>query len=141
MAFIGNFICTSFKKELMNAEHDLDTHTIKMALYDSSASLDASTTAYSTTNEVTGTGYTAGGATMTGASLSTDGTVAYVDFDDVSWASSTITARGALVYNDTHASNAAIAVLDFGGDKVSQNTTFTVSLPAGAAATAIIRIE
>lgn len=136
---ITQAFCTSAKADFLGGVHDLDTDTIKMALYTSDATLDASTTAYSSTNEVVGTGYTAGGLTLTGASISVDGTTAIVDFSDPTWSSATITARGALIYNASK-SNKAIAVFDFGGDKTSTNGNFTVILPTPAAATAIIRI-
>ena len=112
---ISQAMCTSFKGELLNKEHDLNTDTIKIALYTSSASLGAATTAYSATNEISGTGYTAGGETLGSATIATTGTTAYVDFADPSWTSATFTANGALIYNDS-ASDKAIAVLAFGGD-------------------------
>jgi hypothetical protein len=136
---ISQALCTSFKSDLLGGVHDLDTHVLKMALFTSSATLDATTTAYSTTNEVTGTGYSAGGETIANVSISTDGTTAYIDCDDVTWSSATITANGALIYNSS-ASNKAIAVLAFGGDKTSTNGDFTVQMPAPGASTAIIRI-
>jgi len=132
-------MCSSFKQELLGGIHDLDTDTIKIALYTSSATLDASTTAYSATNEVSGTGYTAGGNALASPVISLDGTTAIVDFADSTWAAATITARGALIYNASKA-NRAIAVLDFGADKTSTDGDFTVSMPAAAAATALIRI-
>jgi len=130
---------TSFKAEILGGIQDLDTDTLKLALYTSSATMDATTTAYSTTNEVSGTGYTAGGATVAGAAITTSGTTAYVDFTDTTWASATITARGALLYNSSKA-NRAIAVLDFGADKTSTAGDFTVQWPAAGASTAIVRI-
>ena len=136
---ITQAFCTSAKADFLGGVHDLDTDTIKIALYTSSATLGASTTAYSTTNEVTGTGYTAGGNTLTSPAISLDGTTAIVDFADSTWSDSTITARGALIYNASK-SNKAIAVLDFGADKSSSDGAFTVVMPAAAAATAIIRI-
>lgn len=136
---ITQAFCTSAKAEFLGGVHDLDTDTIKIALFTSSATLGASTTAYSTTNEVSGTGYTAGGNTLTSPSITLDGTTAIVDFADSVWSSSTITARGALIYNASK-SNKAIAVLDFGADKTSNGGDFTVVMPAAAAATAIIRI-
>jgi hypothetical protein len=136
---ITQAFCTSAKADFLGGVHDLDTDTIKIALYTSSATLGASTTAYSTTNEVTGTGYTAGGNTLTSPAISLDGTTAIVDFADSTWSGATITARGALVYNASK-SNKAIAVLDFGADKSSSDGAFTVVMPAAAAATAIIRI-
>jgi len=141
MAFTGNFICTSFKEEVLKKEHDLLNDAIKMALYSDSASLDADTTAYSTTNEISGTNYVAGGETMTSPVIATNDGVAYLDFDNVTWSSGAFTARGALIYNDTHASKAAIAVLDFGSNKTCADTDFTVTLPAAAKTTALIRIK
>ena len=138
---ISQGMCSSFKQQLFLGEHDLDTDTIKMALYVSAATLDASTTVYSTSNEVSssGTNYTAGGNTLTGATVSLSGTTAFVDFADTSWTTATFTARGALVYNSSK-SNKAIAVLDFGSDKTSTNGTFTVQMPVADATNAIIRI-
>lgn len=135
-------MCTSFKSELMSALHDFDNpggNTFKIALYTSSATLGASTTAYSTSNEVTGTGYTAGGETLTSVSPTTSGTTAYVDFADVTWANSTITANGALIYN-ANSSNAAVVTLAFGSDKSSSNGDFTIVFPTANATDAIIRI-
>jgi len=137
---ITQAMCTSFKEDLFQKEQDLDTDTIKIALYTSSATLDASTTAYTATNEVSGTGYTAGGETLTGATIGTSGTTAYVDFDDPEWTSASFTARGALIYNDTTAGDNAIAVLDFGGDFTVSSGTFRIVFPA-AGATAILRID
>lgn len=114
-------------------------NTYKCALYPSAATLGAATATYSPTGEVTGTGYTAGGATLTGYSATLDGTTAILDFADPSWASSTITARGCVIYDATNA-NKVKAVLDFGADIASTNGTFTVTFPAPAAATAVVRI-
>jgi hypothetical protein len=137
---ITQAMCNSFKTELLGGTHDLDTDTIKIALYTSSATLGASTTAYSTTNEVTGsTGYTAGGNTLSGASITLSGSTAIVDFSDTTWSSATITARGALIYNSSK-SDKAIAVLDFGSDKSSTNGDFTIVFPTADASNAIIRI-
>lgn len=136
---ISQAMCSSFKQQILLGEHDLDTDTIKIALYTSSATLGASTTAYTTSDEVVGTGYVAGGNTLAGATVSLSGTTAYVDFTDTTWAASTITARGALIYNSSK-SNKAIAVLDFGGDKTSTNGNFTVQFPTNDASSAIIRI-
>ena len=129
--------CTSFKLQLLQAVHDFTTDTFKIALYTSAASLGASTTVYAATNEVVAAGYTAGGNTLTGVSVLSSGTTAYVDFADTTWTTST-TARGALIYNSTKA-NKAVAVLDFGADKTSTNT-FTVQMPPNSASDAIIRI-
>jgi len=130
---------TSFKAEILGGVQDLDTDVIKIALYTSAASLDATTTVYSTSNEVIGVGYTAGGNTLASPTISTSGTTAYVDFADSSWTTATITARGALIYNSSK-SNKAIAVLDFGSDKTSTAGTFTVQMPANNATDALIRI-
>lgn len=136
---ITQSMCSSFKSEVLGGIHDLDTDVIKIALYTSSATLGASTTAYSTTNEISGTGYTAGGNTLTSPAISLDGTTAVVDFADSTWSTATITARGALIYNSSK-SNRAIAVLDFGGDKTSTSGNFTVQFPAATASTAVIRL-
>lgn len=136
---ITQAFCTSAKAEFLGGVHDLDTDTIKIALYTSEATLGASTTAYSTTHEVSGTGYTAGGLALASAAITTDGTTAIVDFVDPTWGSSSLTARGALIYNASK-SNKALAVIDFGADKTSTDGNFTVLLPAAAAATAILRI-
>ena len=140
---ISTAMCTSFKSELMSALHDFDNpggNTFKIALYTSSATLGATTTAYSATNEVaTGGGYTAGGNTLTSVSPTTSGTTAYVDFADTTWSSSTITANGALIYN-ANSSNAAVVVLAFGSDKSSSNGDFTIVFPTANATDAIIRI-
>ena len=137
---ISQAMCTSFKGEILGGTHDLDTDTIKIALYTSSASLDAATTVYSSTNEVAnGNGYTTGGNTLTGAVISTSGTTAIVDFADSTWSTASFTARGALIYNSSK-SNRAIAVLDFGSDKTSTNGNFVVQFPVADASNAIIRI-
>ena len=149
MAFSGNFMCTSFKKELLYGAHDFDASsgdTFKIALYTSSATLNAATTAYATTNEVSGTNYTAGGGTLTPVDPTSSGTTALLDFVDETWASATITARGALIYNTTpnttsiSLTNPAVIVLDFGGDKTSTAGNFTVVFPTADASNAIIRI-
>lgn len=136
---ITQAMCTSFKGELLGGIHDLDTDAIKIALYTSAATLDATTTVYSASNESSGAGYTAGGNTLTGAAISTSGTTAIVDFADTSWTSATITARGALIYNSSKA-NRAIAVLDFGSDRSSSAGTFTIQFPTPDASNAILRI-
>lgn len=127
---------TSFKAECWQAIHNLLTDTLKIALYTGNASLDASTTAYTTTDEVTGSGYTAGGLVLTGVTLGTSGYTAYVSFANPSWAGA-LTARYALIYNASKADR-SVAVLDFGADKTSV-TTFTITLPANTATTALIR--
>lgn len=130
-------LTTSFKQEVLLGVHDLDTDTIKLALYTAEASLGASTTVYGTTNEVVGTGYTAGGVILTGATVLTSGTTAYVDFDNAVWPTAAFTARGALIYNASKG-NKAIAVLDFGSDKTA-TTSFTVQMPANTVTSALIR--
>lgn len=137
MAF-DQTLTTSFKQDILLGVHDLDTDTIKMALYLASADLGADTTVYTATGETSGTGYVAGGNTLTGVTVLTSGTTAYVDFADPSWNPAAFTARGALIYNASK-SNKAIAVLDFGSDKVA-TTTFVVQMPANTADAAIIRI-
>lgn len=132
-------MCSSFKQQILLGEHDLDTDVIKIALYTSSATLGANTTVYITADEVVGVGYVAGGNTLTGATVSLSGTTAFVDFSDTTWAASTITARGALIYNSSK-SNKAIAVLDFGSDKISTSGNFTIQFPTNNASSAIIRI-
>jgi len=127
---------TSFKAELYQGIHDLDTDVIKIALYTAFADLDAGTLIYSATNEVVASGYTAGGAVMTGITVNTSGTTAYVGFTNVSFTSA-LTARGALIYNSSKG-NKSVAVLDFGSDKTS-TTTFTITMPANTSTTALIR--
>jgi len=143
MAFSGNFMCTSFKKELLEAVHNFKNSggsTFKIALYTNSASFNAATTAYTTSNEVTGTGYTAGGNTLTRVDPTSSGTTALTDFADTTWSSSTITARGAMIYNDSASGDPAVIILDFGADKTSTNGDFTVVFPTADASNAIIRI-
>lgn len=141
---ITQAMCTSFKVALLNAEMDFSadtTQVFKIALYTSSATLGASTTAYSATNEVSGTGYSAGGATLTiAANPTSSGTTAFLDFADPTWTSSTIVARGALIYLANGTTNPAIAVLDFGDDISSTAGNFTVQMPAGDSTNAILRI-
>lgn len=142
MAFTGNFMCTSFKKEALEGVHNFATggNTFKLALYTNSASFTAATTAYTASNEVGNSGaYTAGGGALTNQGVFTSGTTAYTDFADISFASSTITARGALIYNDTATGDPAVAVLDFGSDKTSTAGTFTIQFPTPTATTAILR--
>jgi hypothetical protein len=138
MAF-DQTLTTSFKQDILLGVHDLDTDTIKMALFLATADLGAATTVYTTTGETSGTGYTAGGLTLTGVTVLTADTTAYVDFADPSWNPANFTARGALIYNASK-SNKAIAVLDFGSDKTT-TTTFTVQMPANTATSALIRIS
>lgn len=150
---ITQAMATSFKAEVLLGVHDFRVtsgDTFKLALYTSSANLDATTTAYSATNEVTGAGYTAGGGTLSNlGGAVTSGTTGFVDFSDLTFSTATITARGALIYNTTPSAlsnaggtltNPAVAVLDFGSDKTSTAGDFTIVFPAAAAATAIIRI-
>lgn len=146
MPFTGNFVCTSFKDELLEGVHDFRSaggDTFKIALYTNSASFTAATTAYTATNEVSGTGYTAGGGTLVNISPVTSGTTAFVDFDDFTFSASTITARGALIYNSTPAhtyTNPTCVVLDFGSDRTSTAGNFTIVFPTADATNAIIRI-
>ena len=144
MAFTGNFMCTSFKKELMTGTHNFTTSTgdtFKLALYTNSASFTAATTAYTATNEVGNSGsYTAGGGTLTNVTPTTSGTTALTDFADLEFTSATITARGALIYNSTASGDPTVAVLDFGADKTSTTGTFTIQFPTADASNAIIRI-
>lgn len=139
---ITQAMCTSFKQQLLTGTHDFTNttgNTFKIALFTSSATLDASTTAYSTTNETSGTGYTAGGNTLTNVTPTSSGTTAFTDFADTTWSTASITARGALIYNSS-ASDAAVVVLDFGADKTSTAGDFTIQFPTADASNAIIRI-
>ena len=153
---ITQAVTTSFKSELLQGIHNFHNgsgggtttttgtgNTFKIALFTSSATLSASTTAYATTNEVSGTGYTAGGNTLTNVDPTTSGTTALTDFADTTWSSSSITARGALIYNSSTTAgtaNRAVVVLDFGADKTSTSGDFTVAFPTADASNAIIRI-
>ena len=136
---IQQTLCTSFKAELLQGVHDLTTDTLKLALFLDSADLGAATTVYSTAGEASGGGYVAGGETVTGATVNTSGTTAFVDFNNVTWPTGGFTARGALLYNASKA-NRAVAVLDFGADK-SASSPFVVTMPAATVNTALIRIE
>jgi hypothetical protein len=129
---------TSFKAELYEGIHDLIDDTIKIALFNANADLLASTTAYSTNQEVTGTGYTAGGNTLTGATVRSSGTTAYVSFDNTTWSSASFTCRGALIYNSSKA-NRSVAILNFGSDKIVANGTLTIEFPSNDVNSAIIR--
>ena len=144
MAFTGNFMCTSFKQEILQGVHNFTNgtgNTFKLALYDNSASFTAATTAYTVTNEVANSGsYAAGGGTLTNVTPTTSGTTAFTDFADLSFTSATITAFGALIYNDTAAGDPTVCVLDFGGAKTSTSGTFTIVFPTADATNAIIRI-
>jgi hypothetical protein len=140
---ITQAMCTSFKQALLDGEMDFSSDTtqvFKIALFTSSATLDASTTVYAATNEVSGTGYSTGGETLTiSTNPTTSGTTAYLSFSNVTWSTATITARGALIYQ-SGGSNPAVAVLDFGGDKTSTAGDFTIQFPTADASNAIIRI-
>jgi hypothetical protein len=135
---ISQAMATSFKSEILDEQHDLVADTLKIALYTSSATLGATTTVYSTTNEISGTGYTAGGVTLTNNAVSTSGTTAYFDADDPTWTTASFTANGALIYNSTNGDK-AIAVLAFGGDFTVSSGTFRIVFPA-AGANAIVTI-
>ena len=149
---ITQAMCTSFKKELLLGVHRFGTDsadTFKLSLYTSSASLDAASTAFTTSNEVSGTGYSSGGGTLTGVAPTTSSTTAFTDFSDLTFSSSSITARGAMIYNSTPSAadqagssltNPACIILDFGSDKTSSNGDFTIQFPTASASAAIIRI-
>lgn len=145
MAFSGNFMCTSFKQELMTGTHNFTTstgNTFKLALYDNNASFTAATTAYTATNEVSASGtYAAGGGALTNVTPTTSSTTALTDFADITFTSATITARGALIYNDSAAGDPSVVVLDFGSDKTSTSGDFQVVFPTADASSAIIRIS
>jgi hypothetical protein len=144
MAFTGNFMPTSFKVQILQGVHNFSTgsgQTFKLAMYNNSASFTAATTAYTTTNEVAASGsYVAGGGTLTKVTPTSSGTTAFTDFADISFTTATITAYGAMIYNDTATGNPAVAILDFGGAKTSTSGTFTIIFPAATATGAIIRI-
>jgi len=148
MAFTGNFMCTSFKQELLQAKHDFTASTgdtFKLALYNNSASFTAATTDYTATNEVSASGsYTAGGGTLTNVTPTTSGTTAFTDFADLTFTTATITARGAMIYNTTAGSSTgttdSVVILDFGSDKTSTAGDFTIVFPTADASNAIIRI-
>ena len=144
MAFTGNFMCTSFKSELMTATHNFTNstgNTFKLALYTNSASFTAATTAYTATNEVSASGsYSAGGGALTNVTPTTSGTTGFTDFADITFTSATITARGALIYNDSASGDPTVVVLDFGADKTSTSGDFQVVFPTADASNAIIRI-
>ena len=147
MAFSGHYMCTSFKQELLEGAHNFKNSggdTFKLAMYTNSASFNAATTAYTTSNEVSGSGYTAGGGTLTRVDPSTSGTTALTDFADLTFSTATVTARGALIYNTTTGSGSGttdtVVVLDFGSDKTSTAGDFTIQFPTADASNAIIRI-
>jgi hypothetical protein len=148
MAFSGNYMCTSFKQELLTGSHNFTNgtgDTFKLALYDNNASFDASTTDYTATNEVANSGsYSAGGGTLTNVTPTTSGTTAFTDFADITFTSATITARGALIYNTTTGAGSGttdtVIVLDFGSDKASTSGDFQIVFPTADSSNAIIRI-
>ena len=147
MALSGNYMCTSFKQELLEGAHNFKNSggdTFKLAMYTNSASFNAATTAYTTSNEVSGSGYSAGGGTLTRVDPSLSGTTALTGFADLTFTRATVTARGALIYNTTTASGSGttdtVVVLDFGSDKTSTAGDFTIQFPAADASNAIIRI-
>jgi hypothetical protein len=140
---ITSTLTTSFKTELLTGTHDFTNSTgdsFKLALYTSSATLGAATTAYTVTNEASGTNYSAGGGALTNVTPTSSGTTAFTDFADLTFGTATITARGCLIYNDTEAGDPSVAAIDFGGDKTSTAGDFTIVFPAAASSTAIIRI-
>lgn len=148
MPFTGNYLCTSFKRQLLEGVHDFrpgGTSTFKIALYTNAATFNASTTQYTAANEVAPTGsYVAGGGTLTMITPTTLGTTAFADFADITFTGATITARGALIYNATPAhtyTNPAVAVLDFGADRTVVSNNFTVVFPPATALAALIRIQ
>jgi len=141
---ITQAMTTSFKRQLLEAGHNFKTsgaggNSFKIALYTNAASLDASSTVFTTSNEASGTNYVSGGKPLTNATPTTSGTTAFCDFSDVTWAASSITARGAMIYNTSN-SNASVAILDFGADKTSTSGDFTVQFPTADATNAIIRL-
>jgi len=143
MAFTGNFMCTSFKVELMTATHDFTNstgNTFNIAMYDNNSSFTVATTAYTATDEVSGTAYVAKGNTLVNVTPTSSSTTAYTDFGDSTWSSSTITARGAMIFNDTASGDPSVVILDFGSDKSSSSGDFTIVFPTGDSTSAIIRI-
>ena len=143
MAFTGTFMCTSFKVVLMTATHNFTNSTgdaFQIAMYTNSASFTAATTAYTASNEVTGTAYVAKGNTLVNVTPTSTSTTAFTDFGDSTWSSSTITARGAMIFNDTASGDPSVVILDFGSDKSSSSGDFTIVFPTGDATSAIIRI-
>ena len=140
---ITSTLTTSFKKELLEAKHNFlasGGNSFKLALYTSSATLGATTTAFTTTGQAVGTNYTSGGAALTNVTPTSSGTTAFTDFADLTFGTATITARGCMIYNDTAAGDPSVATIDFGGDKTSTAGDFTIVFPAAASSTAIIRI-
>jgi hypothetical protein len=139
---ITQAMCTSFKKELMTATHNFATNgnTFRLALYTSSATMSASTTAYTTSQEATGTNYTAKGGALTNVAPTTSSTTAFTDFADLTFGTATVTARGCMIFNDSASGDPAVAVFDFGGNKTSTAGSFTITFPAADASNAVIRI-
>ena len=143
---ITSAICNSFKQEILEAEHNFTAstgNTFKLALYDSDATLGAGTTAYTTSEEITntsGTAYSAKGKALTSVTPTLDSSTAVCDFADVSWTSASFTARGCMIFNDSHSTDASVCVIDFGGDKTATSGTFTIQFPTADATNAIIRI-
>jgi hypothetical protein len=140
---ITQAMCTSFKKELLEAKHNFlasGGNSFKLALYTSSATMTAATTAYSTSQEASGTNYTAGGAALTNINPTSSGTTGFTDFADLTFGTATVTARGCMIYNDTASGDPAVAVFDFGGDKTSTAGSFTIQFPTADASNAVIRI-
>mgnify|MGYP003674754658 FL=1 len=143
MAFTGNYMCTSFKAEILKAVHDFTLSsgsTFNVALYTNSASFTAATTAYTSANEITGTGYVAKGKALTNVTPTTGGTTGFTDFQDLTWSTASFTARGALLFNDTAASDPTCLVLDFGSDQTSTAGDFKIVFPTNDSTNAIIRI-
>ena len=140
---ITQAMATSFKKELLEAKHNFlasGGNSFKLALYTSSATMSAATTAYTTTAEASGTNYTAAGSALTNINPTSSGTTGFTDFADLTFGTATITARGCMIYNDTASGDPTVAVFDFGGDKTSTAGSFTISFPTASAAAAVIRI-
>ena len=140
---ITQAMCTSFKQELLKGVHNFTNsggNTFNLALYTSSATMSASTTAYTTSQEATGTNYTAKGSSLTRVDPATSGTTAYTDFADLTFGTCTITARGCMIFNDSASGDPAVAVFDFGGEKTSTAGSFTISFPTADASNAVIRI-
>ena len=140
---ITQAMATSFKKELLEAKHNFlasGGNSFKLALYTSSATMSAATTAYTTTNQASGTNYTAGGSALTNINPTSSGTTGFTDFADLTFGTATITARGCMIYNDTATGDPTVAVFDFGGDKTSTAGSFTISFPTANASAAVIRI-
>ena len=143
MAFSGNYMCTSFKAEVLKATHNFTNgtgNTFNVALYTNSATFNASTTAYTTANEISGTGYAPKGKSLTNITPTTGGTTGFTDFQDLTWGTATFTARGALLFNDSAAGDPTCLVLDFGSDQTSTAGDFKIVFPTNDASNAIIRI-